>query len=234
MSHHHHSYNVVVVTIAGILGVLAIITEYFRKRKANLFVAKIAFRRISGREFRRMLGKHKYACLTSRIASPATGDYFQGTYEGVISCIFTIATGGKYTTTRRLAVLLKGDFSHLPHFIVKSKSFSGEVGDMLGLRKHDPLYPMRLIDKYDVISDDSTATASILTSQFVDYSLTEEGIGVESFGGDLLIYTILDVVPENYEVAIRQAYRLAGLLGIKHDTTGGKSNQDAPDQKAVR
>jgi len=43
MSHHHHSYNVVVVTIAGIIGVLAIITEYFRKRKANLFVAKIAF-----------------------------------------------------------------------------------------------------------------------------------------------------------------------------------------------
>lgn len=214
MSQNHHTYNVVVVTIVGILGVVAIITEYLRKRKADLFVAKIAFQRISGREFKRILGKHKYACLNSRIASPATGDYFQGTYEGVNSCIFSIATGGKFTTTRRLAVLLKGDFSHLPHFIVKAKSFSGEVGDMLGIRKHDPSYHTPLIDKYDVVTDDNAATASILAPEFVNYCLTEEGIGVEAFGGDLLIYTILDVVPENYELAIRQAYLLASTLGM--------------------
>jgi len=227
MSQNHHTYNVVVVTIVGILGVVAIIIEYLRKRKANLFVAKIAFNRISKREFKRILGKHKYTCLTSRISSPGTGDYFQGTYEGVNACIFSIATGGKFTTTQRLAVLLKGDFSHLPHFIVKSKSFSGEVGDMLGLRKHDPSYPTPLIDKYDVISDDNTATASILTSEFVNYCLTEEGIGVEAFGGDLLIYTILDVVPENYEVAIRQAYRLVNTLGIapEHNSNGGQESE---------
>jgi len=227
MSQNHHTYNVVVVTIAGVLGVLALITEYFRKRKANLFVSKISFRRISGREFKRILGKHKYACLTSSIASPATGDYFQGTYEGVNACIFSIATGGKFTTTRRLAVLLKGNFSHLPHFIVKSKSFSGEVGDMLGLRKHDPSYPTPMIDKYDVISDDNTATASILTSEFVNYCLTEEGIGVEAFGGDLLIYTILDVVPENYDVAIRQAYRLANTLGMAFERNSDDDSQES-------
>lgn len=226
MSQSHHTYNVVVVTFAVVLGVLALITEYFRKRKANLFVAKIAFHRISGREFKRMLGKHKYACLTSRIASPATGDYFQGTYEDINSCLFTIATGGKFTSTRRIAVLLKDEFSHLPHFIVKSKSFSGEVGDMLGLRKHDPSYPTSLIDKYDVISDDNTATASILTSEFINYCLTEEGIGVEAFGGDFLVYTILDVVPENYEVAIRQAYGLANTLGMALERNSDDDRQE--------
>jgi len=57
--------------------------------------------------------------------------------------------------------------------------------------------------------------------------LTEEGIGVEAFGGDLLIYTILDVVPENYEVAIRQAYRLANTLGIapEHNSNGGQESE---------
>jgi len=98
-----------------------------------------------------------------------------------------------------------------------------------GVRKHHPLYPLGLIDKYDVSSDDDALFASMLTSEIIGYFMKYEGVWVEVNGGDLMVHQPITNAPKNYKAAIENAHSLAHLLRIKPlnnpvDTNNSKSN----------
>lgn len=168
--------------------------------------------------------------MQSWSAPPRAHNFYRGTVDGFDTFVFSLANT---RTTSVITILLKSHFNHLTHFIIKPKSFTEEVGDMLGIRNHSPLYPFELIDKYDVSSDDDAKLASILTPEVIGYFFVNEGVWVEVLGGHLMVRNPILDEPEKYEIAINKTLCFAHLLGVNPmDIENSYSNNGADTDAA--
>jgi len=208
----------------------AAIYSFRRQRKSDSATSKLGLKKTSKRKFYTSLEKAKFSCMQSWSAPPRAHNFYHGTIGGFDTFVFSLANT---RTTSVITILLKSHFSHLPHFIIKQKSFTEEVGDMLGIRKHCPLYPFELVDKYDVSSDDDAKLASILTPEVIGYFFVNEGVWVEVLGGHLMVRNPILDDPEKYEMAINKTLRFAHLLGVNPtNRENGDSNNGADTDAA--
>lgn len=196
------------------LVVFALAAEIVRRRKIAKVSDRLNLKRVGSTEFKRLLRGHKYVSLNSRFVPISTGEYFCGEHGGLSACVFSVSERtGQYSTKKRLAVIVKDGIPSDCWLTVVPKSFWGEVGDMLGRRKCDRMLPAVLVDKYDVSFEGDNPNYGIITPGFLDYCLQNEGVKLETHGGDLLLTTLLDAIPGNYGIAINQATWVAHLLG---------------------
>ncbi len=114
----------------------------------------------------------------------------------------------------RWGVLITSISLPFPNFIIRPKSFTQEVGDMLGMREHFAAIPASLIDKYAVKSEDEGRFASKLTPEIVSMFLNNEDVSVEYLNGALLVTPALISEEKNYEPAVQLAHALALSLGV--------------------
>ena len=167
---------------------------------------------ISRRQFDTLINRRKFSILTSRVNTPHLFQFFAGKFNGIETCIFSIGTDRYSPIT--MGVLLTSVKLQFPNFIIRPKSFSHEVGDMLGMRQHCAAIPPALIDKYDVSSEDDNRFAAELTPEIVGLFLNNEGVAVEYLSGSLLITPSLISDEKNYEPAVQSAHSFAQLLGM--------------------
>lgn len=204
------TYNYGVLVILLILSLVTAVIWYRKKNLADAEALKLRLVRISKSEFDSVLEDRKFSCMYSWVATPATRNFFKGIINGFNTYLFSIAAT---KTTSNLSVLLKSEFTQLPNFKIKPKSFTEEVGDMLGIRNHYPAYPAELIDKYDITSDDDNKLSPILTPEIIGCFLKNEDVWVEVQRGDLMVLTTLIDDAENFKEAIEMAHTLAHLFG---------------------
>jgi len=183
-----------------------------RKVKSGDITCGMGLWDISRREFEKLINKRKFSALNSWVTTPYLSQFFAGRVNGIDTCIFSIALGRHSPII--LGVLLTSTNLPLPNFIVRPKSFSQEVGDMLGIRQHHAAYPETLIDKYDVSSEDGGRFAAMLTLELIGFFLDNEGVFVEVQSGALLITRSPTSDSVNYGPAIQSAHAFAQLLGM--------------------
>lgn len=205
------TYNYGVLIILLFLSLVTAVLWYRRKNLADAEALKLRLVRISKSEFDCILENRKFSCMNSWVATPATRNFFKGTIDGFNTYLFSIAAT---KSTSNLSVLLKSGFSQLPNFIIKPKSFTEEVGDMLGVRNHHPAYPADLINKYNITSDDDNKLSSMLTPEIIGYFMKYEDVWVEVQRGDLMVQPTLRDDAENFTEAIEIAHTLARVFGI--------------------
>lgn len=165
---------------------------------------------ISRREFDRLISKRRFSALTSWVNTPYLSQFFAGNVNDIDTCIFSIAKDRYSPIT--LGVLLTSVNLPFSNFIIRPKSFSQEVGDMLGVRHHHAAFPQSLIDKYDISSEDEGVLAGMLNPEIIRFFLQNEGLSAELHNGALLVTPSLTSNDENYEPAIQRAHALAQLL----------------------
>jgi len=225
------TYYKVVFSALFISCIVAAIYSFRRQRKSDFATSKLGLTRATKRKFNNSKEKAKFSCMQSWSAPPRAHNFYHGTISGFDTFVFSLANT---RTTSVITVLLKSNFNHLPHFIIKPKSFTEEVGDMLGIRKHHPLYPFELIDKYDVSSDDDAKFASILTPEIIGYFFENEGVWVEVLRGHLMVRNPILDDPENYEIAINKTLCFAHLLGVNLMNVENSYSNNGADTDAAK
>lgn len=194
------------------------ILRWLSKMRDEEQVKEAGLQRIGRREFDKFIGPRKFSCMHSPIFSSDTVDHYYGPLGEYNACLFTIVAGRNLTY---LTVLIRSINVEIPHFIIKPKSFTAEVRDMLGIKAHHPSLPWQLIDKYDITSTDDGIFVPMLTPEIIAYFLGNEGVWVEVAGDDLMIRHPLKGVRENYETALKRSYDLAVLLPSRPGRRGG-------------
>lgn len=185
------------------------ILRWLSKMKDEEQIKEAGLQRIGRREFDKLIGPRKFSCLHSPLFSSGTIDHYYGPSGEYNTCLFTIVAGRNLTY---LTVLIPSIKVEVPHFIIKPKSFSAEVRDMLGIKEHHPALPLQLIDQYDITSTNDRIFALMLTPEIIAYFLKNEGVWVEVAGDGLMIRHPLKGVRENYETALKRSHDLAVLL----------------------
>ena len=180
--------------------------------KSGDLTCGMGLRDISRREFDKLINKRKFSVLNSWVNTPYLSQFFAGKVNGIDTCIFSISTSRYSPIT--LGVLLSSIDTPFPSFFIRSKSFSQEVGDMLGMRQHHAAYPDALIDKYDVSSEDDGRFSAMLTPEIIRFFLDNEGVSVEVLGGGLLVTPSFKSDPKNYELAVERVLALVQMLGV--------------------
>lgn len=204
--------NLIVFILIIVLIVIGTIQWCERKVKSGDITCGMGLRDISRREFDKLINKRKFSVLNSWVATPYLSQFFAGRVKGIDTCIFSISVG-RYSPII-LGVLLTSINLPSPNFVIRPKSFSQEVGDMLGMRQHHTAYPETLIDKYDVSSEDDGRFAAMLTPEIIRFLLDNEGVSVEVLDGDLFVTPSLISDPQNYEPAIERVHAIAQMLGV--------------------
>lgn len=167
---------------------------------------------ITRSEFDKLIMKRKFSALNSWVNTPYISQFYAGKFNELETCIFSLVEG-RYSPTY-LGVLITSIDLPFPNFIVRPKSFTQEVGDMLGVRDHHVTIPASLIDKYDVTSEDDGRFASELRPKIISLFLSNEGVSVEYLNGALLVISTLTGEEKNYESAVQLAHDFAQSLGV--------------------
>lgn len=201
--------NLIIFILAIVLIVVGTIQWCDRKVKSGSIACAMGLRDMSRREFDRLIDKRKFTVLKSRVTTPHLFQFFAGKVNGTDTCIFSIAFD---RSTHRLGVVVASLNAPLPNFVIRPKSFSGEVADMLGVRQHHVGFPAVLINYYDISSEDDGKLAALLAPDMMRFLLENEGVSIEVRSGALLVLPSLASKPSNYEPAIQRAYAFAQLL----------------------
>lgn len=202
--------GLLILIIAMVLLVIGTLWWCERKVPSGQITCGMGLWGISRREFDALLNKRKFSAITSWVNTPYLSQFFAGTHNGLNTCIFTIAKD-RYTPIT-LGVLLTSLDLPFPNFTIRPKSFSQEVGDMLGIRDHRAAFPQSLMDKYDISSEDDGSISGMLTPEIVSFFLENEGLSAELQSGALLITPSLTSFEKNYGPAVQRAHALAQLL----------------------
>ncbi|MBJ6802807.1 hypothetical protein [Geomonas propionica] len=166
---------------------------------------------ISRHEFDALFNERKFSALTSWVNTPYLSQFFAGAVNGINTCVFTISRSRYSPIT--LGVLLTSLNLAIPNFILRTKTFTEEVGDMLGIGEHHASFPQSLLDMYEISSEDEGTFAAMLRPETVTFFLQHEGMSAEYRDGALLVTPSLISNDQNYEPAVRLAHALAQLLG---------------------
>lgn len=177
---------------------------------------------ITRSEFDKLISKRKFSALTSWINTPYLSYFYAGKFNELETCIFSI--GKDRYSPPTFGVLMTSISLPFPNFIIEPKSFTQEVGDMLGMREHFAAIPASLIDKYEVKSEDEGIFASKLTQEIISMFLNNEGVSVEYLNGALLVTPPLISEEKNYEPAVQLAHAFALSLGV--DTAKKKASDN--------
>lgn len=167
---------------------------------------------ITRSEFDKLINKRKFSALNSWVNTPYLFQFYAGKFNELETCIFSI--GKSRYSPPTLGVLITSLSLPFPNFIIGPKSFTQEVGDMLGTREHFAAIPASLIDKCEVKSEDDGRFASKLTPEIISMFLNNEGVSVEYLDGALLVTTPLISEEKNYERAVLLAHSFAQSLGV--------------------
>lgn len=205
--------NLIILILIVVLIIVGTIRWCEKRVKSGEITCGMDLWDISRREFDKLINKRKFSALNSWVNTPHLFQFFAGKFNGIETCIFSIGTDRYSPIT--FGVLLTSIKLPFPDFIIRPKSFSQEVGDMLGMRQHDAAISAPLIDKYDVSSEDDGWFAAKLTPEMVSLFLSNEGVSVEYLNGALLITPSLISNEKNYEPAVQRAHVFAQLLGIE-------------------
>ena len=203
--------SLVMILIAGVI-IVGTLYWCSKKVKSGGLTCGMGLWDITRSEFDNLINKRKFSALNSRVNTPYLSYFYAGKFKGLDTCIFTIVEG-RYSPSF-LGVLITSVRLPFPNFIIRPKSFTQEVGDMLGVREHHAAIPASLIDKYDVSSEDDARFASHLTAENVSMFLKHEGISVEYLDGALLVTSPLISEEKNYEPAAQLALAFAQSLGV--------------------
>ena len=168
---------------------------------------------ITRSEFDKLINKRKFSALNSWVNTPYLFQFYAGKFNELETCIFSIGKD-RYSGPPTLGVLTTSISLSFPNFIISPKSFTQEIGDMLGMRDHCAAIPASLIDKYDVKSEDDGRFASKLTPEIVSMFLNNEDVSVEYLNGALLVTPTLISEEKNYESAVQLAHAFALSLGV--------------------
>nr|WP_320048888.1 hypothetical protein [uncultured Desulfuromonas sp.] len=198
------------VAILALLILLGSFYEHLRREKIDLGYKKLGFKKFAKSKFKEKLGKHKFACFAMSVGQTSPSLHYFGAYKGFNVIIFCV-TKERHTQTR-FGLLIKDVFSELPNFIIKQKTITSEVRDMLNPAGINPAYPSSVTNEFDVVTEDSVTIAEIFTAEFTEFLLNTGGILVEVFDGDLMVYPTVPFSPKNCEDALEQAYRVAANL----------------------
>ena len=183
-----------------------------KKVKSGDLTCGMGLRDITRREFDKLLGERKFSALNSWVTTPYLSQFYAGKFNELETCIFTIVEG-RYSPPL-LAVLITSASVPFPNFVIRPKSFTQEVGDMLGVREHHAAIPASLIDKYDVSSEDDEKFSSQLMAEIVCLFLHNEGVSVQFLNGALLVILPLISEEKNYEPAVQLAHAFAESFGV--------------------
>lgn len=167
---------------------------------------------ITRSEFDKLVKKRKFSALNSWVNTPYLSYFYAGKFNELDTCIFTIVEG-RYSPPY-LGVLITSIRLPFPNFIIRPKSFTQEVGDMLGVREHHAAIPASLIDKYDVSSEDDARFASQLTAEIISMFIKNEEVSVEYLDEALLVMPRMINEEKNYEPAVQLAHAFALSLGM--------------------
>lgn len=167
---------------------------------------------ITRNEFDKLINKRKFSALNSWVNTPYLYEFYAGKFNELETCIFSI--GRDRYSPHTLGVLISSIDLPFPNFIVRPKSFTQEVGDMLGMRDHYAAIPASLIEKYDVKSEDYGKLASQLSMEIVSMFLNNEDVSVEYLDGALLVTPTLICEEKNYEPAVQLAHAFAQSFGV--------------------
>ncbi len=197
-----------------IAGVIIVGTLYWcsKKVKSGELTCGMNLWDITRSEFDNLINKRKFSALNSWVNTPYLFQFYAGKFNELETCIFSIGKG-RYTPPF-LGVLITSISLPFPDFIIKPKSLTQEVGDMLGVREHHAVIPASLIDNYDVSSEDDGRFAAKLTPDIVSLFLHNEGVSVEYLNGALLVTPTLISEEKNYEPAVQLAHAFAYSLGV--------------------
>lgn len=199
------------IAIVALLAVLAFADWRRRSGQVRSATGALGLVGIERDDFREMVGGRKFSCLHSWVNTPYPMEFFRGVRDGVSFCLFSIGRGRNLTY---LAVLVLSGKEDLPHFVIKPKSFTEEVGDMMGWRSHPAAYPSELLNYYDVSSETAEAVAPVFTQEMIGFFLTNEGTWAEVVSGALMVEHPLKSDPAQFETAITRTFALAKLLGM--------------------
>ena len=177
---------------------------------------------ITRNEFDKLINKRKFSALNSWVSTPYLAYFYAGKFNELETCIFSI--GKDRYSPPTFGVLITSISLPFPNFVISPKSFTQEVGDMLGMRAHSAAIPASLKDKYDVKSEEDGRFASMLTPEIVSMFLNNEGVSVEYLDGALLVTPSLISEEKNYEPAVRFAHAFALSLGV--DITSNKATEN--------
>ncbi|BCG45619.1 hypothetical protein GEOBRER4_n0376 [Citrifermentans bremense] len=198
-----------------ILAVVVLVTGVFwwceKKVPSGQATCGLGLSDFSRREFDALLNKRKFSALTSWVNTPYLSQFFAGTVNGMNTCVFTISRSRYSPTT--FGILLTSLDLPIPKFILKPKTFTKEVGDMLGIGDHRASFPQSLVDMYDISSEDDGTFAAMLRPEIITFFLHHEGLSVEYQNGALLVTPSLISNEQNYEPAVQRTHTLAQLLG---------------------
>lgn len=215
--------GLLVLITAMLLLVIGTLWWCARKVPSGQITCGMGLKDISRCEFDVLINHRKFSAITSWVNTPYLSQFFAGTVNGLNTCIFTIAKD-RYTPVT-LGVLMTSLNLSFPNFIIRPKSFSQEVGDMLGIRDHRTAFPQSLMDKYDISSEDGGTLADMLTPEIIRFFLENEGMSAEFHSGTLLVTPSLISHDENHEPAVQRAHALALLLGGR-----GQCNTSQPER----
>lgn len=171
---------------------------------------------ITRSEFDKLINNRKFSALNSWINTPYLFQFYAGKFNELETCIFSIGKDRYCSPT--LGVLITSINLPCPNFIIRPKSFTQEVGDMLGTREHYAAIPASIIGKYDVKSEDDGRFASKMTPEIVGMFLNNEDVSVEYLDGALLVTPTLVSEEKNYESAVQLAHAFALSLGVEKGT----------------
>lgn len=198
-----------------LIALLIIVGTYYwcsKKVKSGELTCGMNLWDITRSEFDKLVNNRKFATLNSWVNTPYLSQFFAGKFNEIETCIFSRCEGRYSPTT--LGVLITSITLPFPNFIIRPKSFTQEVGDMLGMREHYATIPASLIDKYDVKSEDDGIFASKLTPEIISMFLNNEDASVEYLNGALLVTPPLISEEKNYEPAVQLAHAFAQSLGV--------------------
>ncbi len=177
--------NLIIIILIAVLIVVGTLYWCGKKVKSGELTCRMNLCDITRSEFDKLINKRKFSALNSWVNTPYLFQFFAGKFNELETCIFSIGTDRYSPPT--LGVLITSINLSFPNFIISPKSFTQEVGDMLGMREHYAAIPASLIDKYDVSSEDDGRFAAKLTPEIVSLFLNSEGVSVEYLNGALLI-----------------------------------------------
>jgi len=204
-------------------GVIIVGTLYWcsKKVKSGGLTCGMNLWNITRSEFDKLINKRKFSALNSWVNTPYLSYFYAGKFNELETCIFSIGKDRYIPPT--LGVLITSISLPFPNFNIRPKSFTQEVGDMLGMREQFAAIPASVIDKYDVKSEDDGRLASKLTPEIISIFLNNEGVSVEYLNGALLVTPPLISEEKNYEPAVQLAHAFAQSLGV------GIANKKASD-----
>lgn len=204
--------NLIMILIA-VLIVVGTLYWCSKKVKSGGLTCGMNLWDITRGEFDKLVNKRMFSALNSWVNTPYLSYFYAGKFNELDTCIFTIVEG-RYSPPF-LVVLITSIRLPFPNFVIRPKSFTQEVGDMLGVREHHAAIPAALIDKYDVSSEDDERFASQMTAQIVSMFLNNGDVSVEYLDGALLVTTRLISEEKNYQPAVQLAHAFAQSLGAK-------------------